>query len=102
MERLYCQGVVANVYGRKVKGTWMVDKIENRGLRPKVRIPTMGHPIKGFNARGVSIALAIEPSEVEALLHASAAEMLSKGGGVARRQQILDDWVKEQNDVNGN
>ena len=101
MERLYCQGTVANVYGRlNNKGTLQIDNVENLGLRPKVRLPYRPYPIKGFNARGVSIALTIDPEEVRARLEKSAAEILSRGGGIAKRQQLLDEWVKEQN--NGN
>ena len=40
----------------------------------------------------------LEPEEVRITLESIADAAITKGGPLGKRQQILDDWVKDQND----
>ena len=57
MERLYCQGVVAKGYGQHGRGLHQMVRLYDKGLRPKGIIGEGRMAVKGFNARGVSIAV---------------------------------------------
>ena len=100
MERLYCQGVVATGYGiRNTSSNHMtISNLERSGLRPKVKIGAGLRVIKGFNARGVSIVKCLTPEEVAKVLEEIADAEIFAHTQIGKRQQILDNWVKEQND----
>ena len=101
MERLYCQGVVAQAFSlADPRGKYQMDRLRQQGLRPRVTLGSGRMAIKGFNARGVSIALTMEPAAVREKLDSVANNALVLGGQLGRRQQILDSWVKEQNNDN--
>ena len=100
MERLYCQGVVATAYGRWEQGRWkMGDLYKQTGLRPKAVIGEGRMAIKGFNVRGVSIATTTDPETVREKLEEVANAAIVEGKSIGKRQQILDDWIQEQNNV---
>ena len=103
MERLYCQGVVGKGYGHlncgaNRKAYKSISNLVRDGLRPKITLGCGTQAVKGFNARGVAISRCLPGDDVSARLNAIADSEIAAGSPLGKRQAILDDWIKEQND----